>query len=370
MANRTLLRALVRLRYLVCTLLLASTSTVIAQDSDGDGLLDLLDAPRYDTSAIETLNMSALGIQDLDGASQLSPELVVLNLGANQITKVDEGDFAGLNLEHIYFFNNQITEIEPRSFSGLNLRDLNLNGNKYSDLHLEGVLFENLFHLGINRFDVTKLFLDDATLSVTGYNEVVNETTEITDLSIVGMRFFDERPETLGAMLGFSKLENVTVDQELFDLYASEFNSFAQIDGKTLNIVGVSDVDADCSQDGSIGPADLSCVTTVSQRDAVLATLNALPGDLDGDGQVTFDDFKNLAANFGKNPATYVDGDIDLQGDVAFDDFKILAANFGQVAMSSSASGTLSLSVQAIPEPSSFALLLISLPLIIRRRTR
>lgn len=364
-----------RLRYLFCAVVLVvvGANSVIAQDSDGDGLLDLLDVSRYDTSVTGTLNVSSLGIQDLDGASQLSPELVVLNLGVNQITSIEEGDFAGLNLEQVLLFNNQITQIEPRAFAGLNLRDLNLNGNRYSDLHLEGVLFENLFHLGIDRFDVTKLFLDDATLSVSGYNEVVRETTEITDLSIVGTRFFDEMPETLDAILGFSNLENVTVDQGLFELYPADFNSFAQIDGNTLNVVALNEqLDADCSQDGTLGLDDLSCVTTIAHRDAVLAIQNSLPGDLDFDGQVTFDDFKILAANFGRIPASYVEGNIDLQGEVAFADFNTLAANFGQVASTSLTRAQGEPSVQAIPEPNSLSLMttVSLLAFVFRRRVR
>ena len=357
-----------KVRYLFCMLVIAAvSSSVQAQDSDSDGLLDLIDSPRFDTSAIETLNAASAGIEDLDGASQLSPEVIVLNLGANQIASVEAGDFAGLSVEHLYLFNNQITNIEPRAFAGLNLRDLNLNGNNYSDLHLEGVLFENLFHLGIDRFDVTRLFLDDATLSVSGYNEVVNETTEITDLSIVGLRFFDERPESLSTLLGFSNLENVTVDQELFDLYANDFNSFAQMDGNTLSVVAVNDLDGDCSQDGMLGPTDLSCVSTIAERDVVLSAFGALPGDLDGDGRVTFDDFRQLARNFGKNPSTYAEGNIDLVGGVAFDDFRILAANFAGVASSSSSAAA---SGEPVPEPDALVLLLLGLPLIFRCRAR
>ena len=97
-----------------------------------------------------------------------------------------------------------------------------------------------------------------------------------------------------------------------------------------------------------------------------------MPGDLDFDGQVTFDDFKILAANFGRIPASYVEGNIDLQGEVAFADFNTLAANFGQVASTSLTRAQGEPSVQAIPEPNSLSLMttVSLLAFVFRRRVR
>ena len=39
-----------------------------------------------------------------------------------------------------------------------------------------------------------------------------------------------------------------------------------------------------------INADDLACVTTIEDRDIVLAELNTLPGDLDGNGDVAFAD--------------------------------------------------------------------------------
>jgi hypothetical protein len=75
--------------------------------------------------------------------------------------------------------------------------------------------------------------------------------------------------------------------------------------------------------------------------------LNALLGDLDGNGTVGFPDFLALSANFGQMVTSYSAGDVDCNGTVGFPDFLALSANFGQ-----------SLPVAAaVPEPTALALL-------------
>lgn len=57
---------------------------------------------------------------------------------------------------------------------------------------------------------------------------------------------------------------------------------------------------------------------------------NRLIGDADDNGEVDFDDFLLLAANFGKEvDAVWEEGDFDANEKVDFDDFLALAANFG-----------------------------------------
>ena len=53
-------------------------------------------------------------------------------------------------------------------------------------------------------------------------------------------------------------------------------------------------------------------------------------GDTNGDGQVDFDDFLNLSANFGETDATREDGDLNADTVVDFDDFLILSRQFGK----------------------------------------
>ncbi len=107
----------------------------------------------------------------------------------------------------------------------------------------------------------------------------------------------------------------------------------------------------DCSGDGVVDAADLACVSTIEDRDAVLAAIPTLAGDLDGNGDVAFQDFLVLSANFGQDLPSYTDGNIDLVGGVAFADFLVLSANFGKVPEAAGAAAA------AVPEPSSAALL-------------
>ena len=59
------------------------------------------------------------------------------------------------------------------------------------------------------------------------------------------------------------------------------------------------------------------------------------PGDVDGDGDVDFDDFLGLQIGFGTTSgAARSDGDLDGDGDVDFDDFLILQINFGADSLS------------------------------------
>ena len=109
-------------------------------------------------------------------------------------------------------------------------------------------------------------------------------------------------------------------------IYADDFNLFAAADGNTVTIV----LEGDCNKDGTLSASDLTCVYTINSRDAVLDALNTLPGDLDGNGDVSFDDFLVLSANFGQGAASYADGNIDLMDGVAFADFLILSDNFGK----------------------------------------
>lgn len=118
------------------------------------------------------------------------------------------------------------------------------------------------------------------------------------------------------------------------------------LNGYTLErIEDLVSLAGDCNEDGSLNADDLSCVASIADRDAVLGALNALPGDLDGDGAVGFPDFLVLSANFGSAEGSYAEGNIDLDGGIGFPDFLALSANFGKTAAAA-----------AVPEPTGFAL--------------
>lgn len=334
-----------RLAIGVLLVLAGSCSFTLAMDTDGDGLLDLLDASRYDPMTVGAVVMSGQGIEDLDGASAYGDEVTEIHLGANLVQSIDVGDFTGSSATVIQLWNNQISNIEPYAFEGVTLRDLNLNGNPYSDLHLEGGIYERLFHLGIDRFRVKKLFLDDAQISEFSFDEVTRETTEITDLSMVNMTFLGDAPESVSTLLSHSFLDRVTVDEGLLEQYRDDFDSFAALDDNILTIVRP----LDCNVNGLVEFTDLNCVENAMARDATLSELNLLRGDLDGDREVGFADFLILARGFGAPSATYLEGNLDLVGTVEFSDFLIMAANFGSQA--SSMDRLLSASAEPIPEP-------------------
>ncbi len=120
--------------------------------------------------------------------------------------------------------------------------------------------------------------------------------------------------------------------------------------GQTATLSEPSTVD--CNGDGVVDVADLGCVSTIEERDIVLGVLNALPGDLDGNGDVAFADFLVLSANFGQDLDAYTAGNIDLANGVGFPDFLVLSANFGQSRAA------------PVPEPSGLVLLLVGVSLI------
>lgn len=99
-------------------------------------------------------------------------------------------------------------------------------------------------------------------------------------------------------------------------------------DDRTMVVAAIPQT-GDCLFDGHLDAKDLECIATIEERDAVLASLGSLPGDLDGNGDVSFRDFLILSHNFGLELASYADGNIDLVPGVDFDDFVILSDNFG-----------------------------------------
>ena len=349
------------------SILACFAATGLAADTDNDGLLDVVDAPGYDIRATGTLIMNGLGIEDLDGVSELSSDLLKLYLGDNEITSIDAGDLTGLNTQYLYFYNNQITEIEPYAFTGITLRDLNLNNNHFSDLHLEGGIYEVFYHLGIDRFDIKRLYLDEAQISVFSYEEVVRETTEITDLSMVGTTFIGDAPETINDILSAAFLDNVTVDRNLFELYESDFNSFAALDGNDLTII--DEVDADCNLSGGLDFSDLACIETIEQRDAVLSELNLRPGDLDGNGTVVFADFIILAKNFGFTSGTYLQGNLNLEDGIGFTDFLILAENFGTHRSNTHNAASRMATAEPVPEPQAVGFLGLAAAVVVLSRS-
>ena len=112
-------------RFLLATLLCAIGHCAYGADTDGDGLLDLIDVPGFNPNASGDVYFDGRSIQDLDGANLLT-NATALDLYCNQITSLENGDFQGLsNLQALDLDGNQITSIESGDFQGLsNLQSL------------------------------------------------------------------------------------------------------------------------------------------------------------------------------------------------------------------------------------------------------
>lgn len=90
----------------------------------------------------------------------------------------------------------------------------------------------------------------------------------------------------------------------------------------------VFDSSLDCNGDGVVDINDMNCSCTTGLGADVLAAMDTVAGDLDGNGRVAFSDFLKLSGNFGET-GRYTDGDLDCDGRVGFADFLILSGNFG-----------------------------------------
>lgn len=125
---------------------------------------------------------------------------------------------------------------------------------------------------------------------------------------------------------------------------------------------------------GTIGFATHS-PDTVNGETVPIGMMQRLPGDVNDDGKVGFDDLVVLARNYGKHNAVWEDGDFNADSIVGFDDLVILARNYGKTATAAELAA-LDPSVRAevaqafaqVPEPSLTPLLLLAGPSLLRRR--
>ena len=154
-------------RAVVFAILLGWGAHATAVDTDGDGLLDLIDVPGFDPAQTGIGSFNRQQIQDLDGAALLK-NLETLSLRLNPITSLEAGDFQGLgNLQTLDLFRNEVTSIESGAFQGLsNLQtlDLSFNGRPGERTRIESGAFQGLDNLktlhlsGSTRFNaVTKI---------------------------------------------------------------------------------------------------------------------------------------------------------------------------------------------------------------------
>jgi Leucine-rich repeat (LRR) protein len=201
-------------------------------------------------SNLQTLYLLSNQITSIEnGDFQGLNNLQTLGLSANQITNLENGAFQGLsNLQGLYLYGNSITSLESGAFQGLsNLQTLGLTGNNIQELNLTGATFDSLGgcfidFLGAGGFcadasEITDLIMDDAVLSLGSFQAIVGETQFISHVSLVGLSFSDTSPDDLSNLLTLEGLDNVRVDQALFDRYAAAFNAFDAIPGNTVTVV-------------------------------------------------------------------------------------------------------------------------------------
>ena len=104
----------------------------------------------------------------------------------------------------------------------------------------------------------------------------------------------------------------------------------------------------DCNGDGLVNLRDANC-STAATVDGTLQLAGLIPGDIDGNGTVEFEDFLILSDHFG-SPGEYTDGNLDRIDNIGFTDFLILSQNFGKT----------SANMSAVPEPSASVLVALA----------
>jgi len=122
--------------------------------------------------------------------------------------------------------------------------------------------------------------------------------------------------------------------------------------------------------DTEFGSFDISYTGGKVMLSNFVAAVNNVEGDVDGDGDVDFQDFLSLQAGYGvASGAERSDGDLDGDDDVDFQDFLILQANYGADSLGAGAWASSELESTAVPEPSSAVLALLAIVILLCRGT-
>jgi|GEM_PF-1310915 len=126
--------------------------------------------------------------------------------------------------------------------------------------------------------------------------------------------------------------------------------------------VDAKDISTIC---GNLGSADErfeytgdSMITAADVHAMVETRLNTRPGDTNLDGNVNFDDFLALSANFGKDFRDWARGDFDCNQTVDFPDFLLMSRHFGFSAEAEAAGIA---ETATVPEPTGCAMLSVLL---------
>ena len=82
--------------------------------------------------------------------------------------------------------------------------------------------------------------------------------------------------------------------------------------------------------DAKDSPKEVTVIQAPAPEVTPTPTPALIPGDANGDGQVSFEDFSILQNNYGQTGKTFGDGDFNGDGQVTFEDFSILQNHYGE----------------------------------------
>lgn len=303
----------------------------------------------------------------------------------NQLANIESDDFVGLsNLKKLNLSGNRIESIESGAFAGMTrLERLNLLGNPIQELNFTSATFENLTScrsvLGfcVQTPATTSVVLDDASVSRNSFDVIVDETDSVTEYSLVGLRFTQEKPTNLAGLLDIASLDKVTVDQSLFQQYVDEFRAFEAIGDNSLLVVpGLCDINRNgaCDLDdvNAMAMMVMADIRTEAEYTALIQRqspdgFNTFFGDVNLDGEFNSSDLVKVFATAEyedsiENNSTWEEGDWDLDGDFTTSDL-VVAFQDGGYENGPRPGST------AVPEPAGSALLAVATIIVVRRKT-
>lgn len=136
--------------------------SVSGQDTDGDGLLDLIDVQGFRPDLHGEASFESRGIEDLDGANLLTG-VQSLILSDNLVASIENGDFTGLtDLKSLSLSANRLTSVDGESLAGLiSLKGLNLSNNQLSIIETGSTSLSELSYFDLRGNRISSIELGD-----------------------------------------------------------------------------------------------------------------------------------------------------------------------------------------------------------------
>ena len=126
------------------------------------------------------------------------------------------------------------------------------------------------------------------------------------------------------------RYDYILASEDVFEQF--DLNGDETVDQDELNTAGFVYISEDDGGRQASGQANATRIASDHAPVIVDFTLPAIPGDLDGDGDVDLSDLSALLAHYGTpSGANPEDGDLDGDGDVDLEDLAALLAHYGNV---------------------------------------